>query len=63
MLRHLSHLGLRVNWVKIKLVQSEMGHPLAPASRIVETPCVVPGRDAEVLGDLPQEVALTIALA
>ncbi len=27
------------------------------------TPCVVPGRDAEVLGDLPQEVALTIASA
>ncbi len=32
---------------------SEMGHPLAPASRPVETPCVVSGRDAEVLGDLP----------
>ncbi len=42
---------------------SETGHPLAPASRLVETPCVVPGRDAEVLGDLPQEVALTIASA
>ncbi len=42
---------------------SETGHPLAPASRLVETPCVVPGRDTEVLGDLPQEVALTIASA
>ncbi len=42
---------------------SEMGHPPAPASRLVETSCVVPGRDAEVLGDLPQEVALTIASA
>ncbi len=42
---------------------SETGHPLAPTSRLVETPCVVPGRDAEVLGDLLQEVALTIASA
>ncbi len=42
---------------------SETGHPLAPASRPVETPCVVSGRDVEVLGDLPQEVALTIASA
>ncbi len=42
---------------------SETGHPLAPASRLVETPCVVPGRDAEVQGDLPQEVALAIASA
>ncbi len=42
---------------------SETGHHLAPASRLVETPCVVPGWDAEVLGDLPQEVALTIASA
>ncbi len=42
---------------------SETGHPLAPASRLVDTPCVVPGWDAEVLGDLPQEVALTIASA
>ncbi len=32
---------------------SEMGHILAPVSRLVETPYV--------LGDLPQEVALTIA--
>ncbi len=29
----------------------------------METSCVVPGRDAEVLGDLPQKVALTIASA
>ncbi len=42
---------------------SETGHPLAPASRLVETQCVVPGWDAEVLGDLPQEIALTIASA
>ncbi len=42
---------------------SETGQPLAPVSILVETPCVVPGRDAEVLGDLPQEVALTIASA
>ncbi len=34
---------------------SETGHHLAPASRLVETPCVVPGWDAEVLGDLLQE--------
>ncbi len=34
-----------------------------PASRPVETPRVVPGWDSEVLGDLPQEVALTIASA
>ncbi len=45
------------------LLSQRWGHPLAPASRLVETPCVVPGRDAEVLGDLPQEVALTIASA
>ncbi len=42
---------------------SEMGHPLAPASRPLETLCLVPGRDAEVLGDLPPEVLNTIALA
>ncbi len=42
---------------------SETGHHLAPASRLVETSCVVPGWDAEVLGDLPQEVALTISSA
>ncbi len=40
---------------------SETGHPLAPTSRLVEIPCVVPGQDAAVLGDLPQEVGLTIA--
>ncbi len=37
---------------------SETGHPLAPASGPVKTP-----RMEEVLGDLPQEVALTIASA
>ncbi len=42
---------------------SETGHPLAPASRPLETPCLVPGRDAEVLGDLPSEVLNTIASA
>ncbi len=42
---------------------SEMGHPLAPASGPVETPRMVPGWNAEVLGDLPQEIALTIASA
>ncbi len=40
---------------------SETGHPLAPASRLLETPSVVPGREAEDQGDLHQEVALTIA--
>ncbi len=42
---------------------SETGHPLAPTSRPLETPCLVPGRDAEVLGDLPPEVLNTIASA
>ncbi len=42
---------------------SETGHPLAPMSGLVETSCVVTGRDVEVLGDLPQEVALTITSA
>ncbi len=42
---------------------SETQHPLAPTSRLVETACVVLGWDAEVLGDLPQEVALTTASA
>ncbi len=42
---------------------SETGHPMAPASGPVETPCMVPGWDAEVLGDLPQEVALTFTSA
>ncbi len=31
---------------------SETGHLMAPASRPLETSCLVPGRDAEVLGDL-----------
>ncbi len=42
---------------------SETGHPMAPASGPVETPRMVPGWDAEVLADLPQEVALTITSA
>ncbi len=42
---------------------SEMGHPVAPVSRPLETSCLVPGRDAEVLGDLPQEGVYTITLA
>ncbi len=44
---------------------SERGHPLAPASRLVESPRVVPGRDAEVLGGLPPAVvnAITSAIA
>ncbi len=42
---------------------SETGHPLAPASRPLETPCLVPGRDVEVLGDLTPEVLNTIASA
>ncbi len=42
---------------------SETRHPMAPASGPVETPRMVPGWDTEVLGDLPQEVALTIASA
>ncbi len=42
---------------------SETGHPKAPAPGPVETPRMVPGWDAEVLADLPQEVALTITSA
>ncbi len=42
---------------------SETGHPVAPTSRPLETSCLVPGWDAEVLGDLPQEVVHTITLA
>ncbi len=42
---------------------SETRRPLAPASGPVETPHVVPGRDVEVLDDLPQEVALSITSA
>ncbi len=32
---------------------SERGHPLAPASRLVESPPMVPGQNAEVLSGLP----------
>ncbi len=42
---------------------SETGHPMAPAPGPVETPRMVPGWDAEVLADLPKEVALTITSA
>ncbi len=42
---------------------SETGHPVAPTSRPLETSCLVPGRDAEVLGDLPQEGVYTITSA
>ncbi len=42
---------------------SETGHPMAPAPGPVETPRMVPGWDAEVLADLPREVALTITSA
>ncbi len=42
---------------------SETGHPVAPASRPLETSCLVPGRDAEFLGDLPQEGVYTITSA
>ncbi len=42
---------------------SETGHLMAPASRPLETSCLVPGRDAEVLGDLPQEVVDAITSA
>ncbi len=42
---------------------SERGHPLAPASRFVESPRMVPGRDAEVLGGLPPSVVNTITSA
>ncbi len=42
---------------------SETGHLVAPASRPLETSCLVPGRDAEVLGDLPQEGVYTITSA
>ncbi len=38
---------------------SEMGHHMAPTSRSLETSCLVPGWDGEVLGDLPQEVVDT----
>ncbi len=42
---------------------SERGHPLAPASRLVESPRMVPGWDAEVLGGLPPSVVNTITSA
>ncbi len=42
---------------------SETGHLMAPASRPLETSCLVPRRDAEVLSDLPQEVVDTITSA
>ncbi len=42
---------------------SETGHPVAPASRSLGTSCLVPGRDAEVLGDIPQEGVYTITSA
>ncbi len=42
---------------------SETGHLMAPASRPLETSCLVPRQDAEVLGDLPQEVVDTITSA
>ncbi len=42
---------------------SEKGHPLAPTSGLVESPCIVPGRDAEVLGGLPPVVVNTITSA
>ncbi len=40
---------------------SETGHLVAPVSRPLESSCLVPGRDTEVLGD--QEVVDTITLA
>ncbi len=42
---------------------SERGHPLAPASRLVESPRMVLGRDAEVLDGLPPSVVNTITSA
>ncbi len=42
---------------------SEKGHPLAPASGLVESPRMVPGWDAEVLGGLPPAVVNTITSA
>ncbi len=42
---------------------SQTGHPVAPVSRPLETSCLVPGRDAEFLGDLPQEGVYTITSA
>ncbi len=45
------------------LLSQRRGTLRHPRPDLWKTPCVVPGRDAEVLGDLPQEVALTIASA
>ncbi len=42
---------------------SERGDPLAPAPRLVESPRMVLGRDAEVLSGLPPAVANTITSA
>ncbi len=42
---------------------SERGHPLAPAPGLVESPRMVPGRDAEVLSGLHPAVANTITSA
>ncbi len=42
---------------------SERGHPLAPVSRLVESPRVIPGWDAEVLGEPPPAVVNTITSA
>ncbi len=42
---------------------SERGHPLAPTPRLVESPRMVLGRDAEVLSGLPPAVVNTIASA
>ncbi len=42
---------------------SETGYLVAPASRPLETSCLVPGWEVEVLGDLPQEVVDTITSA
>ncbi|XP_067307869.1 uncharacterized protein [Pseudorasbora parva] len=42
---------------------SGTGHTMAPASRPLESSCLVPGRDAEVLDGLPQAVVDTIASA
>ncbi len=42
------------------LLSQRGGNHLVPASRIVESPRMVPGRDAEVLGGLPPAVVNTI---
>ncbi len=42
---------------------SERGQTLAPAPRLVESPRMVPGRDAEVLSGLPPAVVNTITSA